>query len=295
MITAAYEELKLENTVCALGKFQGLHKGHKLLLDETVRIAKEKGYKSVLCSIDVKASGYIYTKEERSALIEELGIDVLANCEFNESFSAMSPEDFFVRILIEHLGARALVVGVDFCFGHNRAGNVDILRQLGIKYNVQLVVFDKLTISGNVIGTSYIKGLIEDGCVSGVKTYLGREYSVSGKVVHGKSLGRQIGFPTINVIPDAKKLVPRHGVYESRVVLSDGQCYMGITNVGINPTVDKGSSVKVETNILDFDGDLYDKYVTIFFVRFIRPEMKFSSVDALVKQMSRDKDSILHQ
>lgn len=287
-----YDEAKLNNSVVALGKFEGLHKGHMLLIDKIVKVAKDRAYLATVCTIDFPATKKINLDVERYSVLEACGVDVIVKCPFTKDFAQLSPEDFFKTVVLDKLSAKCIVVGSDFRFGYDRKGDIDTLRDFGIKYGVDIIVMDKLSIDGNVISTSLIKDSLAKGDIALVNRYLGRKYSITGAVVKGKQLGRTIGFPTANIIPDNCKLLPLCGVYETRVMIGD-KLYKGLTNVGMNPTVDKEGNITVETNILDFSGELYDNIITVYFESFIRPEMKFSSLEKLVEQMKKDKHSIV--
>lgn len=286
-----YKDVQLNNTVVALGKFEGLHKGHMLLLNKVLELSKKLKCEATLCTIDFPKDKQLYTDEERFSIIEEAGIINIVRCQFTEEFASMSPKEFFVNFLVKCLGVKAIVIGADFRFGYNRSGNVDTLKEFGIEYGVEVIVIDKLLVDSEVVSTSTIKTLISEGRIEIANSYLGRRYSVQGQVMKGKQLGRTIGFPTANIIPGDDKLLPIMGVYESKVLI-DGVFYKGLTNVGDNPTVQNDHKVTVETYVLDYSGDLYDKIIKVCFVRFIRKEMKFPSLEALISQMNDDRLSI---
>lgn len=294
MLVVNIEDIKLDNSAVALGKFQGLHLGHMLLLDRTKEIADLNGLNSIVCSVDVPYNKALYCQEERIQIIENKGIDYVVSCAFTREFASLTPERFVKDVLVERLGARYVIVGADFCFGCNRQGNVDTMREIGKIYSINVVVLDKLTADGEIISTSLIKDIILSGEVHRVKDFLGRYYSVTGRILHGRSLGRTIGFPTINIIPKEEKLLPPIGVYESRIIYNN-KTYKGVTNIGNNPTVTDDKRILIETNIIDFNEDLYDNEVTVEFVKFIRPQIKFNSIDELKEQISIDKMSVMHQ
>ncbi len=293
MKITTYEQIQLDKSAVALGKFQGLHRGHMLLLDKIISL-KNEGLTSVVFTINVPSTQSIYLPEERFAILEECGVDVAVECDFSESFASMSPEDFVRNILIDRLHAACVVVGEDFKFGYNRKGTVDRLVQFGIKYGFRVIAFEKLCVDGEVVSSSFLRNLIEKGAVEHVSRYMGRDYSLTGVVEQGKQLGRTLGFPTANVYPTAEKMLPPAGVYETHIII-DEKSYQGITNIGDNPTVDNDGRLRAETHIIDYSGDLYGKRLTVFFKRFIRREKKFHSVDELKKQIETDKKNVLHQ
>lgn len=293
MEITTYEQVQLDKTAVALGKFQGLHRGHMLLLDKIISL-KNEGLTSVVFTINVPSAQSIYLPEERFAILEKCGVDVAVECDFSESFASMSPETFVRDILVDRLHAAYVVVGEDFKFGYNRKGTVDRLVQFGIKYGFRVIAFEKLRVDDEVVSSSFLRTLIERGDLEHVSRYMGRDYSLTGIVAQGKQLGRTIGFPTVNLYPPAEKMLPPAGVYETQLYI-DGESYQGITNIGDNPTVDNDGRLRVETHIIDYSGDLYGKKLTVFFKRFIRREIKFHSVDELKKQIATDKKNVLHQ
>ena len=294
MDIVTYDRLNLKNSVVALGKFQGLHRGHMLLIDEVLRISSQNHFKGVVLTINMREDKVINLSKERYSLLEDMGIDVVAECEFTKAFASMTPEIFVKSILIDRLGATCVVVGSDFRFGCKRQGDVELLKSYGDKYGFDVVAFGKLTIDGKVVSTSYIRELIYSGEVSLVNKFMGRPYMLSGKVLRGKQLGRTIGFPTANILPCDLKLLPPFGAYYTKVIVDDKE-YKAITNIGNNPTVNDSNLVTVESHLFDYDGELYDKDITVMFMDFIREEKKFKSVDELKNQLILDKNFVLHQ
>ena len=296
----AYDNAKLNNTAVALGKFEGVHKGHMLLINKISELASTKDIKSVVFTINMSGENAINLDSERYEIFESLGVDYVCECPFDEKISSLTPEDFIKKILVERLGASYIVVGEDFCFGHKRRGNVNTLTEYSKEYNYEVVVFEKLKVDDRIVSSSSIREFLDTGDVKKVADFMGRPYSISGIVTEGKKLGRTIGFPTVNIKPDIKKRLPLAGAYETRIIISgDSKIYKGITNVGNNPTVNPdvcaGSNVNalVETHLIDFDGDLYGKEIQVDFIRFIRPEMKFDNVEKLKKQLIIDKESVV--
>lgn len=290
----SYQDANLTDTVVAIGKFEGVHKGHMLLIHKVMQLARETGKQSVVFTIDMPDVRRIYTERERDRLFEDFGIDVNITCEFSKEFASLKPERFVRDILVGRLHPSYVVVGNDFCFGRNRSGDVTALEEYGRKYGFTVVVFEKLTEGDTIISSSAIRELIQQGDVAQASKLMGRNYSISGIVQHGKQLGAAIGFPTANFIPDTEKLLVPNGVYETRVCIN-GRKYKGITNVGDNPTVDMDHRVKVETHILSFDENLYGKFLNIEFVRFLRKEIKFDSIQALKNQIKSDTIEVAHQ
>lgn len=297
MIYIKDPDFKLENTAVALGKFEGLHRGHQLLFEEIKR-QKKNGLSSVVFTFDMPPrsalsgdSSYqqIYTKEERRLLLEEMDIDILVEHPFTKEFASQTPEEFVRNVLVGKAGAKKVVVGKDFRFGKKRSGNVEILRELASVYDYELIVVDKLQMGHKDVSSTRIRAHLEKGEMEEAELLLGRPYAVLGSVVHGKALGRTIQIPTANQIADNNKLLPPNGVYISRVFIRGEKGYhYGITNVGVKPTVETGNQKDVETNIVDFDRDIYGKIIKVELLHYRRPEMHFDSLDELRMQMEKD-------
>lgn len=290
-----YEDAKLTNTAVALGKFQGLHRGHMLLIDKIAMLAKEEKLISTVFTINIPSKdGKLQLIDERLDILEAKNIDIAVECNFSKEFAALTPEQFVKDILVERLGVAYVVVGEDFRFGNNRLGDVDRLKEFGLKYGFRVVAFPKLSMDGQIVSASLIRKLLSEGNVTLANIYLGHDYSVKGEVIYGKQLGRTIGFPTVNLAVNQDKFIPAKGVYETRVHL-DGKVYKGITNIGYNPTVDTDHKTHIETHILEFSGDCYGKEIELSFCRRLRDEMKFDTVDALRAQLAVDRDKVMHQ
>ena len=294
LITVNYNQTNLNNTAVALGKFQGLHKGHMLLVDKILELASDFELTSVVFSINFNEDKVINLPYEKQSILKKCGVDYLVNCDFCDEFASMSPEEFVLKILVNKLGVSYVVVGSDFRFGKGRAGDVSVLRTYALKYGFKLVAIDKLAIDDIIVSSTYIRELISNGNMKNVYKFMGRYYSLSGRVIRGRQLGRTIGFPTVNIIPDPHKLLPPYGVYGSMVEL-DGTTYPAITNVGNNPTIDSDNAVTVESNIIDFSEEIYDRDITIYFTDYIRGEIKFNNIEALKKQINNDKMKFVHQ
>lgn len=283
----------MDKSAVALGKFQGLHRGHMLLLNKIASF-KENGLTSVAFTINMPGNKLLYLPDERYMILEKLGIDIAVECNFSESFASMSAYDFVSEILVNKLHAAYVVVGEDFRFGYNREGTVDRLTEYGLKYGFRVIAFEKLCVNETVISSSLLRSLIDNGEINLIHELLGRDYSITGVVEHGKKLGRTIGFPTVNIYPDKKKLLPPAGVYESELEI-DGVWYKGVTNIGDNPTTDGDGKTRVETYIVDYSGDMYGRIITVYIKSFIRAEKKFNNIEELRYQIDIDKKSVMHQ
>ena len=283
-----------ENTVITLGKFDGLHRGHELLMSVMFEKAKEFKLKTVAFTFSIpprkEVSGemarVITTNQEKSMIFERTGLDYLVECPFVPQVQKMEPEEF-IKWIAESLHVKCFVIGTDWCFGHNRAGNYETLQRYSKVYGYEVVVLKKITDEGRDISSTYIREEIEQGHMSKVHNLLGYPYFIQGEVIHGNQLGRTIGIPTINVIMPKEKVIPKFGVYVSKVIM-DGNEYRGVTNVGKKPTIEGDNPTALETHIIDFSRDVYGENVVVELLEFIRPEMKFSSIEELKEQMSRD-------
>lgn len=305
-------------TAVALGKFDGLHEGHMLLVRRVLELQKQ-GYTGVLFTFDMKENSVfdvesmktIYTSGEKSRVCEDTGIDMMIEYPFDDSFAHMEPEAFVRDVLSGMLCAAYIVVGADFRFGRDRSGDVDTLKKYAAQYGYEVCVVEKLAIAGalpagaeikpHTVSSTAIRGLIAKGAVESVIPLLGRPYSMTGKVECGKQLGRTIGIPTANILPERHKLYPPAGVYASRIRIDRKEhdatydtyrTYYGITNIGDNPTVNDSGSVTIETNIFDFGGDIYGDEIRVELLWRERGEKRFDSVDELTAQMNRDIEKV---
>ena len=278
-------KFSFKNTVVTLGKFDGVHKGHMYLINKTLQEAKSMNCQSVLFTFDM-ARKSIYPISEKMEIIESMGMDVAIIYPFDIKTIEMSAVAFIEQVLVAQLGVRKIIVGEDFCFGHNRKGNVQMLEDYGKIHGFTVEKVTKLCLEDKTISSSLIKDYLAQGLVNEASNLLGRIYGVRGVVSAGKQLGRTIGFPTANIIPDENVIMPRYGVYKTQIAI-DEKVYDGITNVGCRPTVN-GDYVSVETYIKDFNEDIYDRQLQVKFLDFIRPEKRFESVEELKNQINKD-------
>lgn len=283
-----------EDTVLSLGKFDGLHRGHELLMKSVFEKARI-GLKSAVFTFDVppqSVAGHmqqvITTNAEKQRLFQENGIDYLIECPFTKEIMHMQAEQFIEEIA-KRLCVKWIVVGTDFRFGHNRRGDYRMLLQYAGLYGYQVQVVQKMQHRGRDISSTYIREEIEKGNIELANELLGYPYFIQGKIMHGNQIGRTIGFPTINIEPPLQKLLPPFGVYVSYVWL-DGKRYGGITNIGKKPTIQGNHPVNAETYIYDFAEDVYEKEARVDILHFVRPELKFKNVDELAKQLKKDLD-----
>lgn len=283
--------LQLHNTAVALGKFDGFHRGHQLLLEQ-VRNWQKQGLTGVIFTFAEAGRGLgaqkrIDSNREKLQKAEAADIDILLEYPFTKEFSAMEPETFVAEVLIKQLGVKAVTVGKDFRFGRNRSGDVVLLEKLGGQYEFQVKVFDKLKENQNEISSSVIRSAIEAGYMEQVSAYMGQGYRITGEVVHGKALGHTIGIPTANQWVAMEKILPPFGVYAVKITWKE-QIFYGISNLGCKPTVSQEQIVGLETYIFDFEQDIYGEWMEVELLHFIRPERKFQGVEELVMQMQED-------
>ncbi len=282
-------------SVVSIGKFDGFHVGHRAILDTMNRIAEEKNLRKVLFSFSMSPQAVLSGKqqenllapEEKRRLAKALGVDLLAEYPFTDEIRTMSAEDFLKDILLDKMKMKEIAAGPDCAFGYSRQGNIDFLRDHENEFGYHLTVVDKVRMHGDIVSSTRIRSLLEEGRIEEVNDLMGLPITILGKVLHGEAFGRTIGFPTINQAFPEGKLKPPFGVYASRVEW-DGSYYPAITDFGVKPTVMADSAPALETHILHYTGDLYGKAVKTELLHFIRPEMRFESSDELKAQIACD-------
>lgn len=275
----------------ALGTFDGFHSGHKMVIDK----ARLSVGKSAVLLFDQhpqkvlfkKSPGELITETQRNKLLKSWSVEPIT-VSFSEIMS-LSYEEFFYKILVEKLGATALSCGFNYRFGANAKGNPENLRELCKKQGIELFVSDAVLFEGEPVSSTRIRSLIKQGDIESANAMLGREFSYDFLVVHGDARGRTIDSPTINQFFTEDFIVPQYGVYASYSII-DGKKYPSVTNVGIRPTIEGTSKERSETNIIGFEGDLYDKQISVQLLKKIREEMKFSGLDELRAQIARDRE-----
>lgn len=275
-----------EQTAVSLGKFDGLHLGHQLLVERILEKKREE-LKSLIFTFDFGDRPVLLLPQEREELLRRRGVDYLLECPFVEEISHMEAEDFVKEILVRRLHARYLAVGTDFHFGHHRKGDYRLLKRMGAEYGFEVEVVEKACWQGEEISSSRIRRELEQGNMELVGQLLGYAYSVTGEVLHGRKIGRTLGLPTINLLPEERKLLPPNGVYATRTVIA-GEIFEGITNIGYKPTVGGETRRGVETYLFDLDRDLYGEILTVRFYGFERPEKKFASLEELKNRIEQD-------
>ena len=291
-------EIRLEReTAAAIGKFDGIHIGHRRLLEEILS-RKSEGLAACVFTFDPPpavlfggADGKeLTTKEEKRILFERMGVDILIEFPLNRRTAATPPERFAREVLAGGMHARFLAAGTDLSFGAGGAGNAALLGLLGPELGFQVRTIEKVSLDGTEVSSTFVRTRVESGHMEWAGRLLGMPYMIAGRVVGGKRLGRTLGFPTINILPPDTKLLPPNGVYSSRVCVK-GKEYRAITNIGCKPTVTEEKKTGVESYLYDFEGDIYGEEAEVYLLKFHRPERRFDSVDELQRQGRQDIDA----
>lgn len=296
-IISGQTQFKIQQpSAVAIGKFDGLHKGHRELLEE-ILAAKKEGLAAVVFTFDPsptvffsgKSVKVLTTREEKRLFFEKLGIDVLVEFPLNKVTAATAPEAFIREILHDSLQARLIVAGTDLSFGDGGRGNCALLDEKAAEFGYRVRIIDKLCRNDRPISSTRVREAIEQGDMEEAAQLLGSPYKIMGTVAHGRQIGRRIGFPTVNLMPEADKLLPPNGVYLARMECERG-IFWGLTNVGVKPTVETGDNppMSVETYLYDFDADIYDHFVTLQLLSFLRKEQKFDGLEGLKAQLEKD-------
>ncbi len=289
---------RFPSPVLTIGNYDGIHVGHRKIIEYVKQKAKELSGTSMLMTFHPHPMSVLrpekYTRiitplYVKKKLIEEAGIDVLIIVPFNEEFRGIDAARFIKEVLVDKIGVAGVVVGYDFRFGKDGAGDIRMLRGFAEDYDLYLRVVDAVNVDGEKVGSNRIRKLIAAGDVDKAKKLLERPHMIGGVVVQGDSRGREIGFPTIN-LATVFELVPKEGVYITETEVS-GKRYPSVTNIGYNPTFDDDRELTVETFILGFSEDIYGKDVYLYFHKRIRAEMKFPSVEELQNRIAKDVET----
>ena len=284
-----------ESTV-AIGTFDGIHVGHQAIIRTAVANAAEFNRPSLVFTFDrhpaellapERAPEYLTTPEQRNRLVADLGVDGLVVAAFDRALSEQSPDQFVERILMARLGAKAVVVGDNFTFGKNRAGDIAFLRAAQSKFGFVLRDLEPVSVGGSLASSTRVRELLRAGNIREAEEVLGHGYWLAGTVVEGQKLGRKLGYPTANLALGCRQVVPLDGIYAVRARLDGGRLMDGACSIGDRPTIE-GAGRSIETYLFDFDEEIYGQSMEIRFVMRLRDEARFDSLDALKIQMSRD-------
>jgi len=281
-----------------IGVFDGVHRGHQHLVSVLIERANSENLAAVALTFNPHPRAvirpgtpitYLTSLEERVELLQGLGLDAVGVLAFTSELAQLSARDF-LSLLFEELQMRLLVIGPDFALGRNRAGTVDVIREVGQELGFVVEVAPMLEETGEKVGSSTVRQALADGDVEKVARLLGRPFSLRGPVVHGDERGRTLGFPTANIAIGLDRALPAYGIYVTRAYVREST-HASATNIGVRPTFDVEPRPTVETFILDFDQDIYGEELKIELLARLRGEEKFDSVEALVAQMHRDVDA----
>lgn len=294
------EFMKPQYPVVTVGTFDGLHIGHKMLLERLADLAREMNGQVVLLTFyphprkvlfqDTGGLEMLSTLEEKIRLMERFGVDHLIIQPFTAEFSKMQYDDFVRNILVEKIGVKTLVIGYDHQFGHQRKGSMKALEEMGPQLGFKVEEIPEQDIDAIAVSSTRIRKALKKGEVEVAAMLLGYHYCVSGRVVEGRKVGRTLGFPTANVqCDDPDKLIPANGIYAVKVQVED-KCFIGALSIGFRPTFDNGART-IEVHILGFDDDIYGKKLHIYFHHYLRPELKFHSAEELILQMQKDVEA----
>ena len=285
----------LEGAVYAIGNFDGLHRGHQAVIERAVAIARERAAPSAILTFEPHPADFFAGRavvfrltppRDKAAIGAGLGLTGLVGIRFDASLAAMSAEEFITRILVDRLRVGAVVVGWDFHFGKGRSGSATTLAEAGARHGFGVEIVAKVEDGAGAVSSSAVRKALEQGDLAAAAKGLGRNYSVSGRVISGQRLGRRLGAPTANIALEPTNRLS-HGIY-AVVARVDGRAFPAVASFGTRPTVDDGPPL-LEVHLLDFDGDLYGREMEVEFIERIRDELKFDSLPLLVAEMERDK------
>lgn len=279
-----------------LGNFDGLHIGHMALINTLISGCRIEELSSVVYTFTKHPEQILRKKlftplinatQQKINILRETSLNYLYFEEFDEEFSRLEPEEFINNIILDKLKAKLVVVGFDYRFGFKGSGDTMLLKELAEKNKFKLIIIPPIKINNRIVSSTYIREQIFKGHINRVFKLLGRHYSIMGKVVRGRRIGNTIGFPTANIIPESYLIMPPSGVYITRTLI-DGKIYDGATNIGNNPTFKDQKHITVETHLLNFKGDLYDREIEVFFISKLRGEKVFDNAQQLVTQIEDD-------
>ncbi len=279
-----------------LGNFDGLHRGHMALINTLLSECRINDLYSVVYTFKKHPehilrkklfTPLIMTVEHKVGILEKTGLEALYFQEFDEAFSRMRAEAFIEKILVEKMKARLVVVGFNFRFGYMGKGDTELLKRMGKKLGFTVIVIPPVKVREEIVSSTLIRKLIVEGKMEKVFNLLGRHFSVPGKVVTGRKIGRTMGFPTANMMPEPYLVMPASGVYITRT-LYQGKWYNSVTNVGTCPTFSENTVASLETHMIEFEGELYGKDIEVFFLKKLRNEKRFQSPQDLIRQIQKD-------
>ena len=287
-----------KNAVLTIGTYDGVHFGHQQIIKRLHEIAKEIQGESILLTFDPHPRlvlnpdddklKLISTIDEKEELLAPFGLDHLVIAEFSKEFSSMDASDYVEKILVNNFHPKKIVIGFDHHFGKNRSGNIDLLRELSLKYNFEVEEISAQTIESISVSSTKVRNSLLSGDIKSANQLLAHPFTIKGKVIHGDKIGRVLGFPTANIeVSNPHKLIPASGVYAVKIKI-DNHFYKGALSIGYRETVFDNSKLTIEVFILDFEGDLYNKDLDMIFVDHLRPQIKYENWDLLKEQIEKD-------
>lgn len=290
-----------EPCVATIGFFDGVHRGHRFLIEQVRKVAAMRGMRSALITFPVHPRKVmnrhfqpelLTTRDEKLALLDATGVDYCMMLDFTPDISRLTAREFMTRILKERYNVHGLVIGYDHRFGHNRSEGFDDYRRYGEAVGMEVIRAEACLVDGIRVSSSVIRNFLHQGNVEEANRCLSYDYFLDGTVVGGYQVGRKIGFPTANLrVDDPDKLVPVDGVYAVRVTF-DGKTHNGMLSIGNRPTIGNGPERSIEVNIFNFHSNIYDKFIRLSFVHYLRPQLKFDNVDELIGQIRQDQSAI---
>jgi riboflavin kinase/FMN adenylyltransferase len=290
-----------KKTILTLGTFDGVHIGHKKILERITQNTENGKYESLVLTFfphprmvlqEKSEIKLLNTISEKTRLLEETGIENLIIHPFDENFSRLTAEEFVHSILVDKFKIQKIIIGHDHRFGRNRTANIDDLIAFGAEYGFEVEQISAKEIQDVSVSSTKIRKALNEGNMTLANEYLGYNYFLSGEVVKGKQLGRTIGFPTANIqIDEDYKLIPKNGVYAVKAIIEQKEVF-GMMNIGFNPTVN-GEKQTIEVHLFDFDADIYGQKIAVSLLHYLREEQKFGSLDLLIEQLNQDKINAL--
>lgn len=287
-----------KKTIVTIGTFDGVHIGHQKIIEKLIQETNKADCESLILTFfphprmvlhETSSIKLLNSINEKTSLLDKMGLDNLVIHPFDREFSNLSAEEFVKTILVDTFNIQKIIIGYDHRFGKNRSANMDDLIEFGEKYGFEVEQISAKEINSVSVSSTKIRDAIANGTMSIANEYLGYDYLLSGKIIQGKQLGRTIGFPTANIkIKENYKLIPKNGVYIVNSVIQ-GKTVFGIMNIGLNPTVN-GEDLSIEVHFLNFNADLYNTEITVSVMDRIRDEKKFTSIDLLKSQIQEDKN-----
>ena len=303
-IFQGFDELgDIPNPVLTIGTFDGVHLGHQKIIKQLNEEAEKIGGESVLFTFyphprmvlypDSHELRLIQTQVEKIDKLRRIGLKNVIVHPFTREFSRLTAIEFVRDYLVNRLKVKKLVIGYDHQFGKNREGSIEFLREVCDTYDFEVIEIAAKEIDAVNVSSTKIRNAIMKGDMQQAASFLGEPFELHGRVIHGNAMGRSIGFPTANIdIESTTKLIPKVGVYAVNVMMGDGQVHEGMMNIGMRPTIANHDNLSIEVNLFDFEGDLYDQYITVQLLSRFRDEMKFETIEDLKEQLREDETSI---